>query len=76
MHPSTRAELKRLGAALRKARNHLGWSQEDFAEQADIHRTYVGRIERGEVNVSWENISRVARAAGVRVSELIAAAGL
>ena len=76
MHAGTRLELKRLGAALSRARRELRLSQEDFAERAEIHRTYVGRIERGEVNVSWENIARVARAAGVRPSELMASAGL
>lgn len=76
MRPNTRNELKRLGAAVRAARAELGLSQEDFAERAEIHRTYAGRIERGEVNVSWENIARVARAAQMRPSELLRRAGL
>jgi transcriptional regulator with XRE-family HTH domain len=76
MEDWTHAELKRLGVAVRAARHEMKLSQEDFAERADIHRTYVGQIELGKVNVSWENISRVARALKVRPSELIASAGL
>ena len=76
MEDWTQGELQRLGRAIRQARRELKLSQEDFAERADIHRTYVGMIELGKVNVSLENISRVARALGVRVSELVAAAGL
>lgn len=76
MEPSTRAELQRLGKAIRAARREMKLSQEDFAERVDIHRTYIGCIERGQVNVSWQNIARVARALGMRVSELIARAGL
>jgi transcriptional regulator with XRE-family HTH domain len=76
MEDWTKPELRRIGNAIRVARHALKLSQEDFAERADIHRTYVGMIELGKVNVSWENISRVARALGVRPSQLIAAAGL
>lgn len=76
MEQPTRRELMRLGDAVRAARLELRLSQEDFAERAEIHRTYIGCIERGQVNVSWQNISRIARAAGLRVSELVARAGL
>ena len=70
------AELKRLGQAIRTGRHELKLSQETFAERADMHRTYVGQIEGGKVNVSWENISRCARALGVKPSTMIARAGL
>jgi transcriptional regulator with XRE-family HTH domain len=69
-------EVRRLGGAVRTARKARGFSQEDFAEVAGIHRTYAGAIERGEVNVSWQNISRVARALRLRPSELLRRAGL
>lgn len=75
MEDWTRAEMQRLGAVIRAERTALKLSQEDFAERADIHRTYVGQIELGKVNVSWENISRVARALKVKPSVLIARAG-
>lgn len=76
MEDWTRDELKRLGGAIRASRHDLKLSQEDFAERADIHRTYVGQIENGKVNVSWEIISRISRALGVRISELAARAKL
>jgi len=41
-------ELRALGDAIREARKALGVSQEDFAEMCDLHRTYIGQVERGE----------------------------
>jgi transcriptional regulator with XRE-family HTH domain len=52
---------------LRAARN---WSQERLAEEADLHRTYVGGIERGLRNVSMYNIAKLAHAFGVPIAEL------
>ena len=69
------ATLKRtLGQAIRRARVSSGMSQESFAERAGLHRTYIGSIERGERNVSLVNLSKVASALGLRVSELFALA--
>jgi transcriptional regulator with XRE-family HTH domain len=76
MEDWTHAELRRIGRAVRAARHELQLSQEDFAERADIHRTYVTRIELGKVNVSWENISRVSRALRMKPSALLLQAGL
>ena len=53
---------KRLGANVRKFREALGLSQEELAERCGLHRTYVGSVERGERNVSLENIVLLARA--------------
>lgn len=53
---------------LRKAR---GLSQEDLAEAAGVHRTYIGMIERGEKNVTIYNIERIAFALEVRPSTLL-----
>jgi len=58
------------GAVVRNWRNHLGLSQEELAERADLHRTYVSSIERGVRNVSLENIARLARALEISVSAL------
>jgi transcriptional regulator with XRE-family HTH domain len=52
---------------LRKAK---GWSQEKLAEEADLHRTYIGGIERALRNVSLHNIAKLARALGVPIAEL------
>lgn len=51
-------------------------SQETFAERAGLHPTYVGRVERGEKNVSFESMSRIAAALRLRASRLFAKAGL
>jgi transcriptional regulator with XRE-family HTH domain len=69
-------ELKMFGEGLRRHRQALGVSQEDFAELCDLHRTYVGQVERGEKNISYENISRIARALDMKVSALFRSAEL
>ena len=59
------------GANLRSRRLALGLSQEEFAEKADLHWTYVGGIERGERNLGLLNIVKVARALKITPSELM-----
>jgi transcriptional regulator with XRE-family HTH domain len=54
--------LTMLGNAVRARRRVLGLSQEELAERADMHRNYVGGIERGERNISYLNLLRLARA--------------
>lgn len=54
-----------LGKRVNELRTAKGWSQEEFAHVSGFHRTYVGQIERGEKNVSFDNLSRVAGALGV-----------
>lgn len=46
------ARLRHLGHALRQARQTAGLSQEQLADRAGVHRTYVGSVERGERNIS------------------------
>lgn len=50
------------GRRVRRGRNDLGWTLEKLAEQAGMHWTYVGSVERGERNISLINIVRLARA--------------
>jgi transcriptional regulator with XRE-family HTH domain len=64
--------LRRLGVRIRELRTRRGWSQEAFADVAGVHRTYMGHLERGEKNVSFLSILRVANALGVTLSELLA----
>lgn len=61
----------RFGANLRKVRLAKGISQEDLAEQADLHRTYVSSVERGERNVTLETIEKLAKALGVSMAKLM-----
>lgn len=64
-------ELEKFGAQVRQLRKALGLSQEDLAELTDLHRTYIGGIERGERNVALINIIRLAKALNVSPSELL-----
>lgn len=61
----------RLGRVIRQLREAAGYSQEGFADEVGVHRTYMGAVERGEVNISLRNLVRIAEALGLRVSELI-----
>lgn len=58
------------GKNVRALRLKKGLSQEKFAEICDLHRTYIGGIERGERNVSFNNIIAIAKALGVVISKL------
>jgi transcriptional regulator with XRE-family HTH domain len=61
---------RNFGTRVRELRTARGLSQEAFAHQAGINRTYLGDIERGQRNVSLENIHRIAVALGLSLSEL------
>jgi len=62
----------RFGPVIRRLRAERGWSQEHLAEQADLNRSYVGEIERGDAMPSLETADKLAQALGTRLSELIA----
>lgn len=62
----------RFGRAVKKRRSELGLSQEDLAERADLHRTYIADIERGVRNVSLENIEKIAHALNTSLSNFFA----
>jgi len=64
-------KLKIFGKQVRKFRKARGLSQEELAELAELHRNYIGGIERGERNVALLNIVRLAKALGVPLSELL-----
>ena len=59
------------GQAVRKLRRQKGISQEKLAELADIHRTYIGDVERGTRNIALLNMTRIAKALGLSLSDLI-----
>jgi len=56
---------------LRAGRKALGLSQEDLAERSGLHRTYVGSVERGERNISIDNMEALASALGKALSEML-----
>jgi transcriptional regulator with XRE-family HTH domain len=64
------ADRTRFGKTIRRLRLAKGWTQEQLAEHANLHPTYVGGIERGERNVGLENIIKIARALGVSPAAL------
>ncbi len=62
--------------AVRRRRQGLGLSQEALAEAADVHRNFVGLIERGEQNLSIDSMVRFARALKCSLADLFNDAGL
>jgi transcriptional regulator with XRE-family HTH domain len=63
-------KLKVFGEKIRKIRIERGLSQEKLAFLAGLHRTYIGAIERGERNVSFKNIEKIANTLKVNLEEL------
>jgi len=61
--------LIKFGNKVRKERTKLGLSQEALAAKAGVHRTYIGMIERAEKNITLENIEKVAKALGLKLSD-------
>lgn len=59
------------GSSVRNRRSRLGISQEELAERAGLHRTYISDVERGARNVSLESIEKLARALQISVSALL-----
>lgn len=69
-------ELVSLGAAIRSARKDAGLSQEALAVDAELDRSYMGGVERGEHNLTLMNLCRISEALQVKPSSLLVAAGL
>lgn len=63
--------LAQFGKNVRKLREAKGFSQEELAYLANLHRTYISSLERGERNVSLVNIKKMAKALDVSVSHLL-----
>lgn len=62
---------QRLGRNVRRLREQKGWSQEKFAFEADIHRTYVSDIERGARNPTITVVDKLAMSLGVSFADLV-----
>ena len=69
-------QLKLLGQAVRARREALDISQEALADAAQMDRAHMGKIERGERNVTLLNLLKIAAALGCRASDILEAAGL
>ncbi|WP_299229717.1 helix-turn-helix domain-containing protein [uncultured Psychroserpens sp.] len=63
--------LIKFGERVREIRKEKGLSQEELAHKADLHRTYIGMIERAEKNITLLNIEKIANALEVNIRELI-----
>lgn len=70
MHETVSVLLRALGKRIRELRLAQGYSQESFADKCGVHRTFMGTVERGESNLSFQNIVKVAETLGVSLSVL------
>ena len=66
----------RFGKAVRRRRRELDLSQEELAERAELHRTYISSVERGRMNPSLENVEKIAKALAIPLSALFANYGI
>ena len=66
-HPN----LIKIGNQIKTLRTSKGFSQEGLAAASTLGRTYMGRVERGEQNISIQNLIKIAFALGINVGELI-----
>ncbi|AFY48543.1 putative transcription factor, MBF1 like protein [Nostoc sp. PCC 7524] len=63
--------LKKFGQRVRDERLQQGLSQEELAEKAGLHRTYIGMIERAEKNITLINIGKIAKALDITIDNLV-----
>lgn len=69
---SHRDQVRRaLGQRIRTARVACGWTQHQLAFVAGMHPAYVGSVERGERNIGFDNLARIAEALGVSLAVLL-----
>lgn len=69
--PARSGILVKFGNRVREKRTALKLSQEELAELAGVHRTYIGMIERAEKNITLSNIERIAKALSVSLDQLL-----
>lgn len=62
--------LIKFGHRVREERQKRNLSQEEFADLAGVHRTYIGMIERAEKNITLENIEKIAKALNISIPDL------
>jgi transcriptional regulator with XRE-family HTH domain len=62
---------RRVGQNVRKYRETKGWSQEEFADQCGLHRTYISGVERGVRNPTVVVLAKIAKALKVSAGQLL-----
>jgi transcriptional regulator with XRE-family HTH domain len=62
---------KKVGRNIRKNREAKKLSQEALAFEAEVHRAYIGQIERGEKNIGVQNLEKIAKALGIKTEQLL-----
>lgn len=63
--------VKRIGMNIKKIRTKKGWSQEELSFVANLHRAYIGQIERGEKIIGVKNLEIIAKALDIDVTKLL-----
>ena len=62
---------QKLGARVRQLRDERGWSQEGFAHEGGLGRSFTGSIERGEKDIRLSTLLKIAKTLGVSLSQLL-----
>lgn len=63
--------LIQMGKLIRQAREKRDWTQEELADRAGLHFTYIGQVERGTRNLTVESLQKIAKALRVRGGDLL-----
>jgi len=66
-----RAFLKQLGLRIREVRQARGWTQDQLAAKCELHRTFIGSVERGERNISILNLRLMARVLRIKLADVL-----
>jgi transcriptional regulator with XRE-family HTH domain len=69
--PRRRSSNRTFAKRLRQLRHHAGLSQEELASRCGLHRNYVGSVERGERNITFDTADRIADTLHVRLIDML-----
>ena len=62
---------KKVGLNIRRYREKKNWTQEQLAFEANLHRAYIGHVERGEKNIGIKNLEKIAKTLGTSCAKLL-----
>ena len=62
---------KKVGFKIREYRKKKGWTQEELAFESNLHRAYIGQIERGEKNIGLQNLEKIAKTLSISIKKLM-----